>query len=445
MLGNTLSDCGRAEEAKAPYKRYTDRFPSSREARYELALALDATGRIGEAAAQLREVLSLIPGLLDAYNKLGVTSATLGKFDDAETYFKSALAIRPDFPDALYGLASCSKILSEAQTAAKIESYLAADKPAEKQTLLHFALGKIYDDLGNYPRAFEHYKKGNDIVDAAAGFDANVWATFLDRIESTFTRRFFSDRTSFGSDSRQPIFIFGVPRSGTTLVEQIIGSHPQVATAGELDAIPEMTWNLQGRFGLEASYPECMNELDGKAIRTLADAYLAEVNARGPAAARVTDKMRGDFVHLGLLALVFPKATFIHCRRDSLDTCLSCYFTRLSPRNGFAHNLRNLGLYYRGYRKLMAHWAEALPVSMLEVGYEDLIADQEGVSRRVIAHCDLEWDDRCLSFHETLRPVHTGSVWQVRQPLYKTAVKRWQHYEAFLGPLRAALEERLSR
>jgi hypothetical protein len=232
-----------------------------------------------------------------------------------------------------------------------------------------------------------------------------------------------------------------MPRSGTTLTEQIIGSHPDVAPGGEHGAVQALIRQLPKRLGTNTQYPESMLEMSAEAAHGVAADYLAALTEVSPDAPHVTDKVPFNFRDLGLIAMLFPNAVFIHCRRDPLDTLLSCYFQNFRRELNFAFRLDYLAAYYRGYRRLMDHWRKVLPVPMLELDYEKLIENQEEVSRRIIAHCGLEWDDRCLHFHETDRAVRTASVWQVRQPIYQTAKRRWKNYAAYIGPLREALGE----
>jgi hypothetical protein len=231
-----------------------------------------------------------------------------------------------------------------------------------------------------------------------------------------------------------------MPRSGTTLVEQILSAHPGVAGGGELMYFPQIAETLRESFGLSARYPKAVAEIGGAQGSEIIRYYLDRLQQRHPGYARVTDKLPGNFLHLGLIALLFPRASFIHCSRDPMDTCLSCYFLKFHQAHPYSYRLQDLGFYYREYQRLMAHWRQVLPVRMLEVDYEDLVARQEEVSRQLVAHCGLEWDDRCLDFHKSDRNVRTASLAQVRQPMYRTSVKRWKHFEPFLGPLRAALE-----
>jgi hypothetical protein len=228
-------------------------------------------------------------------------------------------------------------------------------------------------------------------------------------------------------------------RSGTTLAEQILASHPRVYGAGELPLLGRLIESLPRRLGTGDGYPEAVRRLDRATTRALAAEHQQRLKGLGGAAERVVDKMPANFLALGLIATLFPRARIIHCRRDPIDTCLSCYFHDFGPSIPYTLDLRHLGLYYRAYERLMAHWAAVLPVPVFELRYEELTADQEAVSRRLVAFCGLEWDERCLRFHETRRVVRTASQLQVRQPLYRGSVGRWKRYEAFLQPLRDAL------
>lgn len=474
-LGNVLQDSGKTEEAVVQFEKLVELAPKSREAHFNLARALKSAKRFAEAAdearavialdvgniearnllvqclfklerydeadEEARRILAIDPASIEAHNSRGRIHATLGRFDEAIACFEATLAADPGNADALFGLTYASKGFSTPEMASRLEALVARNPPQEQKSLLHFALGKISDDAGDFPRAFENYRLGNELAVPDAWFDPKIWAEYVDRLIATFTVDFFARREGFGSDSQRPIFIVGMPRSGTTLTEQIIASHPAVAPGGELQTVADLVGGLPERLGSSRRFPECAGDVDRATAGELASEYLAALEKIDGRARRVTDKMPMNFANLGLMALMFPRAAFIHCRRDPLDTCLSCYFAKFGQSLDFSYSLQNLGAYCGGYFRLMKHWRAVLPVPMLEVDYEETIADQEGVSRRLIAHCGLEWDDRCLAFHKTERAVLTASAWQVRQPIYKSSVKRWQRYEQFLEPLKAALAE----
>jgi hypothetical protein len=241
--------------------------------------------------------------------------------------------------------------------------------------------------------------------------------------------------------SDRPIFIVGMVRSGTSLVEQILASHPAVYGAGELPDVTEITRALPGLLGTDDRYPEFLPILNQEAVDSMACRYLDRLNQIAPGAMRVTDKMPGNFMYLGLIELLFPGARIIHCMRDPVDTCLSAYFQDFSNNHPYAYDLSNLGAFYRGYLKLMAHWRKVLHLPLLEVRYEDLVADQERISRTLIEFCGLEWDSRCMQFHDSRRFVETASHDQVNRPLCHHSIARWKNYERHLAPLLAELNK----
>lgn len=400
-----------------------------------------AAGRITEAEASARRAIALDPAFVQAHVILGKVMAARGRPAEAAACFEKALEFDPDAPEAIYELVQASPSYATAELAGRIEKLLTAPLHPDRKALLHFTLGNIRDSLGEYAPAFENFAAANDLAGRRFSFDAAQLNNSIDRLIETFSSDLFAARAGYGNDSRRPVFVVGMPRSGTTLVEQILASHPAIAGGDEMLALPELVNGLPRRIHSSRAYPEAVADLTGRKTRALAGDYLAALDAVDRDSARVTDKLPQNFLDLGLIALILPRATVIHCRRDPLDTCLSCYFTKFLHDLDYTCRLEDLGAYYRGYRRLMAHWRRTLPIKMLEVDYEDLVANQEEVSRRLVAHCGLEWDDSCLRFHKTERAVQTASVWQVRQPLYATSVERWRHYEQFLAPLLDALEE----
>ena len=309
---------------------------------------------------------------------------------------------------------------------------------AVDESLLRLAAADLLDAAGRYDEAFAFATRANNLRRVA--YDSAANEATIDRLITYWTRRRMACLPKAAYRSDKPVFIVGMPRSGTSLVEQIVASHPLVHGAGELDFLYRV---LSGAFGmLNSTEDDFPGSLDGLSIAKadgLAQIYLEPLIALNPAAARITDKMPLNFVHLGLIALLLPDARVIHCRRDPLDTCLSCYMTPFNGGNDFKYTLSSLGHFYRQYERLMAHWKQVLDLPILDVSYEQVIADPEGQSRKMIEFLDLPWDDRCLSFHETRRPVGTASVQQVRRPIYQSSVERFRHYEKYLGPLKSAL------
>ena len=304
---------------------------------------------------------------------------------------------------------------------------------------LGFALARVFDRMGQFDNAFRHLRRANDLIDGELFYDADQEERFAERTMAVFTPELFRDKAGIGADSERPVFIVGMPRSGTTLVEQILASHPDAAGAGELEDIRFIGEGLEERLPGAGPYPDCVPSLDGELGRRLAAGYLERLAQVSADAARVTDKLPANFKHLGLIALLFPGARVVHCRRHPMDTCFSIYFQRFRGGHAYAFELGKLAHYYRQYALLMEHWRRACPLPMLELGYEDLVEDVETWARRLVDFCGLPWDERCLAFHSSARLVRTASLWQVRQPIYGTAVDRWKNYEAQLAPLKAAL------
>ena len=310
----------------------------------------------------------------------------------------------------------------------------ALDDPAlhdEDRVLLHFAIGKLSDDLGDYAVAMRHFDLANRIGGRNDNFDAPAFSADIDRLIRRFTPNFFAENAAFGRDDETPLFIVGLPRSGTTLVEQIISSHPQVTPGGEL---PFWVKRASPLGIAEATY------LSAERAHNLSGEYLAQLRHIGATAARITDKQLFNLLCLGVIHLLLPKARIIQCRRHPVDTCLSIYFTNFKQAIGFATDKADLADAYQLYTRLMDHWRTVLPSDrFFEVEYEKLIADREAVTRQLIAFSGLDWDDSCLQPERNNRVVITASLWQARQPVYATSVGRWRHYEPWLGELRRLL------
>ncbi|MFQ5509575.1 MAG: sulfotransferase [Leptospirillia bacterium] len=304
---------------------------------------------------------------------------------------------------------------------------------------LHHVVANLYDRAGDYDQAFAHYREGNR--QCAERFDLAAFRARVDNVITVFTRDAVKRLPKPAHHFRQPVFIVGMPRSGTSLTEQIIASHPRADGAGELDALARLAVRMPSEIHSKLAYPDCIADLTWNDADRLAAMYVDILRSRVAGdVERITDKMPVNFFHLGLIAALFPDAPVIHTRRDPMDTCLSCYMQQFGNRQLFTTDLTQLGRYYREYERLMAHWREVLDIRLLEVGYEELVADQESMSRKIIEHVGLPWDDACLNFHENRRVVSTASYDQVRQPIYQSSVARWKRYEKHLGPLIEALE-----
>ena len=305
----------------------------------------------------------------------------------------------------------------------------------EQQIELHFALGKASADLAQYERSFEHYRQGNTLKRPRIDYDETATLDMFPHIEEVFSAELIRRTEGLGDPSAVPILIVGMPRSGTTLTEQMLASHPAVHGAGELKWLNQMARQFRGR-DVRGFFPEVARTLSAEQLRELGRTYVARLREQSATALRVTDKLPMNFRFAGLIHMMLPNAKIIHTRRHPLDTCLSCFTKNFGGAINYAYDLGELGRYWRAYDKMMAHWRAVLPEGvMLDVQYEDLVRDFEAQARRIVAFCGLDWDARCLAFHQTVRPVRTASVTQVRQPIYATSIERWRVYEPWLGPL----------
>jgi hypothetical protein len=308
------------------------------------------------------------------------------------------------------------------------------EQSEEQQADLHFALGKAYDDLGQYDCAIQHFDAGNRLKHRTNGsYTPAGHAAGVDRQIATFTDDFFARNAALGSDCQMPILVVGMPRSGTTLVEQILSSHPHVSAGGELGFWGELAVS----FAMSPA-----GRIDPAWAATTAREYQALLSGISLTARRVTDKLPHNFLHIPMIHSVFPRARVIHCRRHPIDTCLPIYFENFARRMEFAYDRSDLFAFYRQYQRLMAHWRSVLSTEcFFEIQYEELVANREPWTRKMIAFCGLEWGDACLHSQRNPRPVRTASVWQARQPVYLTSVARWRRYEPWLGPLRELLAD----
>jgi hypothetical protein len=310
------------------------------------------------------------------------------------------------------------------------------EHPIETQIRYWFALGKVYEDIGRYDESFFAYEQGNSLKHSVLAWDETEDDVMLDRMMSVFTKEFFAARPKPTYASKAPIFIVGMPRSGTTLLEQILSTHPGVFGAGELKDMNEVVIGAMPGADYK-QYPNVVDAFSSDEFRRLGERYIEKVWRNAPEATRITDKMPSNFFYIGMIHLMLPEAKIIHAMRDPMDSCFSCYSRLFNKENvRFAYDLGTLGRYYARYIKLMRHWHEVLPAgTILDLRYEDMVADTEGQARRLLDYLGLPWDDACLEFHNNKRRVKTASLAQVRKPIYKTSVARWKYYEKHLGPL----------
>jgi tetratricopeptide (TPR) repeat protein len=430
-LGCLLQSRGRYAESEQPLRRSLKLKPDRLDARLALGGSLLLLGRISEARDCYEKALRVAPRSTVAIVGLAQIEAMEGRFAEAEASFRRALEIDPHAPYALVGLARMRRMTAaDSEVFRRAEDLAASERPPADEATLRFALGKYYDDTGDHARAFRAYQRANELHKlSAVPYDPAARAAFVDDMIRVYTREVLSGAGATASNSERPVFVVGMPRSGTSLVEQIVASHPLVHGAGELDF-----WTA------------AVHKRDGSAIRRalpeestrgrLAQEYLRLLSTHSTDAQRVVDKAPVNSDYLGLLHLVFPRARMIYLRRDPIDVCLSCYFQQFSPAMNFTMSLPDLAQYYREHHRLMEYWRAVLPPGvLLEVPYAELVADQEQWTRRILQFLALPWDDRCLEFHKTTRAVATASTWQVRQKIYGSSVQRWRKYEKFVKPL----------
>jgi tetratricopeptide (TPR) repeat protein len=430
-LGNVLRWTGRILESEEPLRRAVKLDPRHLEAQVSLGLTLIAMGRPAAARECFEKVLKVAPRHAGALCSLGQVASLEGRFDEAETMYRRAQVFDAQLPAAWSGVAALRKMTpSDSAWLKSAEKIAASGIPPLEEADLRFAIGKYYDDVGKFERAFRSYERANELQKKSAQpYDRKARSAFVDDLVRVYPADAFPAATTGINDSALPVFVTGMMRSGTSLVEQIIASHPQARGAGELSF-----WSDVARKHEEVVRKRWPDE---PLRKKWAENYLRTLSAPFPDALRVVDKATFNSDHLGLIHSVFPNARLIYVQRDPIDTCLSCYFQQFSASHNFTMDLEDLAHYYREHRRLFEHWRAVLPAgTLLEVPYAELVADQEKWSRKIVDFIGLEWDERCADFHRTERPVLTASFWQVRQKIYTSSIERWRHYEKFIGPLR---------
>ena len=440
-LANLFIKLGKPEAALAASQEAVRNNPSLASAYNYLGISLSNNNQFEDAIAAYKKALHLKPEYADVCNNMGFTYSTMGRFEDALQWYNRALELDPDMGGACLNIARAKRFTSHDTTEIRqIEKLLEKpDLSIQSQTATHFALGKIYQDCEEPDRAFDHYAKANQLKRKSIQHNPEEHTVRISAIIDIFTTDFFKQFSDYGDDSDIPVFILGMPRSGTTLVEQILASHPMVHGAGEQTMIGKTAGGLQKALNTIKPYPFCITLLQPDKALRLAENYLLKLTSKAPSATRITDKMPMNFLHLGLITLLFPRARIIHCVRNPVDTCLSNYIQLFAEGHEFSYDQQELGLFYGNYHRLMKHWNSVLPLQMHEVVYENLVSNQEPEIRKLLEHCDLPWDEKCLNFHHHERSVQTASQWQVRQPVYSSSVKRWKKYERHLAPLKQTL------
>lgn len=472
--GALLTNLERSEEAIRILSHALELQADSVKTMHNLARAYVRIGAHKSAIEVLEKALRLRPGLIDAYPELANALRMDSRYDEALAVLDKALQLDPANRVALVGKARLYELLGRYAEAYAILDPLTQDSSASdalpeffdlsrhfgqrdravsliQQALarsdinrhaaapLHLRLGRHYDRENNYDAAFKHFEEAKRISQRYC--DLAAVASQFAAIRDTYSVDTVPHLPRSMKTSRTPIFIVGMPRSGTSLVEQIIASHPDIHGAGETDIVHLLGNKLSYMFA-SGAFPAFVNRLSIELLGTKADELLLSLSAADPSAARVTDKTPQHFIYIGLILQLFPNCSIIHCQRNPLDTCLSCWFSDFgSNYHNYTNDLDTLGRYYGLYAGLMKHWTTVFPDRIFQLTYEELVQDQETISRALLQHCDMEWSDRCLEFYKSDRVVNTISYDQVRQPMYNRSVNRWRNYDKYLGSLRAALDE----
>lgn len=465
---------GDYREAAARFGRLVERAPANAKLWTSLGAALQLLGRYDQARASYERAIGLDPRLADAHSNLGTVLQGQRRIDEAMASFRAALAIDPGHLDALAGVGalldwqgryaeglellapvaargarhpelavSYARLLMRAgrleEAKRWLDDALAASRhgPAYRQRL-HFLLGDVLDELGRFDEAIAHYREGNDLK--GLRYDPTAWQAAIESVTGAFTGGAPGNRPRAAAHEPAPLFIVGMPRSGTSLAEQILASHPAVHAAGELECVAAIAARLVERYGVREAFPAGAAGLGVTALERMADDFRRAAGPPAPGVERITDKTLGNPLYLGLIEMMFPNARIVHCRRNALDNGLSCYFQNFAGTSlPFCYDFAHIGAYQRELDRLMRHWRSVSSLPIHELRYEDLVADQERTTRALVDFAGLDWDERCLRFHEHDRVVVTASHAQVRKRLYPSSVGRHRHYERHLGPLREAL------
>jgi tetratricopeptide (TPR) repeat protein len=435
-----------------------------------LGLAYFSLGRYPEARTRFEAAAKADPSFAEAFHGLGLIEKSWGNYDEAFKHFRQARRLRPGYVDAIAGEAALLEATGQKREAfdllaslvdqgvintnlavayANAARHLGSTERAQSilrraldipdlavadRVYLNFELGKLLDTMQEYDMAFDYFREANRLKGVV--FDYTQHVQVVNEIIRGFGESGFPDLARANNTSDLPVFIVGMPRSGTSLVESILASHPAVYGAGELDFFGLFSRSLPPELVSRKSISQLMRALDAITLNRVASEYLSMLRSLdGDAVVRVTDKMPYNFFWLGLFTLMFPRSRVIHCMRDPRDTCLSIYFQNFTGQHHYAYDQRNIGLYYREYDRLMAHWRDIGSLPMLEVQYESLVESPDVQIRRIVEFCGLPWDDACREFHASDRVTKTASYDQVRRPLYRSSIGRWRHYEKYLSPL----------
>lgn len=443
MLGHLLHQSDRSEEAIACYQRAAEIEPDNPSVWSGLGADYALIGDMEKAVAAYGRSVELQPGSPGIHMSYAHALKAVGRQAEALREYRTAIAQKPDFGEAYWSMANLKVFRFEpAEVAAMEDQVKRVDLSPGADVHFRFALGKAYEDARDYDRAWEFYHTGNQRQRPQVSYDPVGFEVRHEELEAVFTREFLAQHGGQGFQSDAPIFIVGLPRSGSTLIEQILASHSQVEGTLELSTLGEIAVSVGRYRGGQKQYPEAVRELAARDFRAYGQQYIDETKIyRTSGRPRFTDKLPNNFSHIGFAHLILPNAKIINARRHPLDSILGSYKQLFGKGQNFTYDMYELAHYYQQYHKIMQHWHRVLPGKVLDVHYEETVGDLESQVRRILAHCGLPFEEACLRFHETNRAVRTASSEQVRQPLYTRALGTWRRYEKHLGEWQVELAD----
>ena len=438
-LGDILALKGFPNEAIKSYKKAIFYNPNFTMAHYNIGVTYKNAGNYSQALNAFKQATSISSNFLEAHQNTGIILMELGLFEDAITSFKKVLKLNPNSIEALYSLSTVQKYTSYTDDVKTRETLFKNNKISIFDKIqLSFSLGKIFEDLKNRNKSLEYLKIANRIKRKTFSYNIKDDLKIFDSIIKNFNQEFFNARVDKGIKDKTPIFIIGMPRSGTSLVEQILSSHKYVFGAGELTNLAEICFS-KGRIINEDFVKKVLNS-QFKNFKIMAQLYINELRSHSSSAFHITDKMPENFFYVGMIKLMMPNSKIIHCKRNPVDTCMSNFQNNFEIETKYAYDLKELGLYYCAYKRIMDHWHSVLPGFIYDLVYENLVNDPETNIRSLLDFCNLKFDPKCINFHRSKRPVKTASLFQVRQPIYKTSIHPWKGYEDQLTPLLTSLQ-----
>ena len=413
---------GRQNEAAVAYSAILQAEPDCADAWHLLGLIAGEKNQEETALSLVGKALDLNPANATYHHNYAGIQGRVGNLTETIEHYREAIRLKSDYSEAYYNLANTVRVpAGDPMIDAMMSLLVRPDLSPADRCFLHFALGKSFTDLADHDCAFTRYSQGN--ADKGLWFDHAAWERRIDDTIEAFGDTVLSAAAPGVVDER-PVFIVGMPRSGTSLVEQVLAGHPEVFGAGELRYIGATADRLAEHGPGDEAYPRCVPGIDGAAYAGFAGTYLNQITALAPTAARIVDKNRLNYEHLGLIARLLPSARIIHYRRDPRDVAVSCFFQNFTTGQEWSFDLADIGIYFRAYRRLMDHWGDVLPLPVMAVDYEDMVGDFEATARRLVDFIGLAWNPACLAFHTAERAVRTASQWQVRQPVYRRSAGR---------------------